>query len=113
MNEIIESQSFMKVQARNSGGDPGGLEACFFPQKDKSAIFLLIRSIYIHHSLESSETRIISVIFLLFLNLNIIIPSYVLIKNFIVPFLWIRPLPSRIPCCAPEVKGCLSGLLWG
>ena len=49
MNEIIESQSFMKVQARNFGGGPGGLDPCSFPQKDKSAIFLLIRSIYIHH----------------------------------------------------------------
>ena len=48
--------------------------------------------------LERNEIRNLPVIFLLFLNLKNIIPSYILnLTNLSAPFLWIRPLPSTIP----------------
>ena len=56
-------------------GGPGCLDPLLFPKKDKSALFLLIRSAHTYINLESNEIGKTSVIILPFLNLNDIIQT--------------------------------------
>ena len=96
------------------GWGSGGLDPCPFLQKDKSALFLencessvkkCIDIIIIKP--ECSECRKIPVIFLLCLNLKNIIQSYIVFEKILVcPFLWIRPLPSKISSFVPVSDTC-------
>ena len=97
-------------------GRLGGLEPKPFPQMYKGPSFFdnceivyclcyqggLLTII----KLRSNEIRKIPVKFLLYLNLKSTVPSYILFKDFPVPFLWIRPLPLKLPSCLPADLGC-------
>ena len=99
------------TQARNYGGVLGAWIHALFFKRMKVPFFLVncesslkkcIHVIII--KLECSESRKIPVIFLPFPNLKNIIQSYILYKKISVcPFLWIRPLPSKISSCAPAL----------
>ena len=92
-----------------TSGDSGGLNPCTFPERIKVPLFSLQDLRIIIIKLESNVIRKIHVIFLPFLNLKTIVPSYSLFTRFLVCTFcrldtcwtdWTLKIPDRlkIPC---------------